>query len=170
MAKLATFLNGLEPSLWRQGATYPATIGDVEKLYANGEISAYFNYGALSSWKNVDNGLFPKTTRVTAFKEGMIGNISYVTIPYNSPNKAGAQVIANIMQTPAAQLKMQADGVIGSPTIVMDKTPLSAQYRALPVHPSSTSPATLAKNANPELTAAWLRAIDAGWIKDVQQR
>jgi len=170
MAKTATFLNDLKPSLWRKGATYPATIGDLEKLYANGEISAYFNYGALSSFTNVDKGLFPKTTRVTAFKEGMIGNISYVTIPYNSPNKAGAQVIANIMQTPAAQLKMQADGVIGSPAIVMNKTPLSAQYRALPVHPSSTSPATLAKNANPELTAAWLRAIDAGWIKDVQQK
>jgi putative spermidine/putrescine transport system substrate-binding protein len=170
MAKAASFLNDLEPSLWRKGTTYPATIGDVEKLFANGEIAAYLNYGALSSFTNVDKGLFPKTTRVTAFKEGMIGNISYVTIPYNSPNKAGAQVIANIMQTPAAQLKMQADGVIGSPAIMMNKTPLSGQYRSLPVHPSSTSPATLAKNANPELTAAWLRAIDAGWIKDVQQK
>ena len=65
---------------------------------------------------------------------------------------------------------MQADGIIGSPAIVMAKTPLAAAYRALPIHPSSTSPATLAKNANPELTAAWLRAIDAGWIKDVQQK
>ena len=170
MAKAATFLNDLKPSLWRKGATYPANIGDLEKLYANGEISAYFNYGALASFTNVDKGLFPKSTRVTAFKEGMIGNISYVTIPFNSPNKAGAQVIANIMQSPAAQLKMQADGVIGSPAIVMSKTPLSAQYRALPIHPSSTSPATLARNANPELTSAWLKAIDAGWIKDVQQK
>lgn len=170
MAKTATFLNDLKPSLWRKGATYPASIGDVEKLYANGEISAYFNYGALASFTNVDNGLFPKTTRVTAFKEGMIGNISYVTIPFNSPNKAGAQVIANIMQSPAAQLKMQQDGVIGSPAIMMNKTPLSGQYRALPIHPSSTSPAKLAANANPELTSAWLKAIDAGWIKDVQQK
>lgn len=170
MTKAASFLNELEPSLWRKGASYPASIGDLEKLYANGEIAAYFNYGALSSFTNVDKGLFPKSTRVTAFKEGMIGNISYVTVPFNSPNKAGAQVIANILQTPAAQLKMQKDGVIGSPAIVMSKTPLSGQYRSLPVHPSSTSPATLAKNANPELTAGWLKAIDAGWIKDVQQK
>ena len=170
MAKTAAFLNDLKPALWRKGATYPASIGDVEKLYANGEIAAYFNYGALASFTNVDNGLFPKSTRVIAFKEGMIGNISYVTIPYNSPNKAGAQVIANIMQSPAAQLKMQQDGVIGSPAIKMNITPLSGQYRALPIHPSSTSPATLAKNANPELTSDWLKAIDAGWIKDVQQK
>jgi putative spermidine/putrescine transport system substrate-binding protein len=170
MAKAATFLNDLKPALWRKGTTYPANIGDLEKLYANGEISAYLNYGALASFTNVDKGLFPKTTRVTAFKEGMIGNISYVTIPYNSPNKAGAQVIANIMQSPAAQLKMQVDGVIGSPAIVMAKTPLAARYRVLPVHPSSTSPSVLAKNANPELTSAWLKAIDNGWIKDVQQK
>ena len=170
MAKTAEFLNDLKPSLWRKGTTYPANIGDLEKLYANGEISAYLNYGALASFTNVDKGLFPKTTRVAAFKEGMISNISYVTIPFNSPNKAGAQVIANIMQSPAAQMKMQVDGVIGSPAIVMNKTSLSGPYRALPVHPSSTSPATLAKNANPELTSAWLKAIDAGWIKDVQQK
>ena len=170
MAKAATFLNDLKPALWRKGTTYPANIGDLEKLYANGEISAYLNYGALSSFTNVDKGLFPKTTRVAAFKEGMIGNISYVTIPFNSPNKAGAQVIANIMQSPAAQLKMQVDGVIGSPAIVMAKTPLAARYRVLPVHPSSTSPSVLAKNANPELTSAWLKAIDNGWIKDVQQK
>jgi putative spermidine/putrescine transport system substrate-binding protein len=170
MEKTATLLNSLEPSLWRKGATYPANIGELEKLYANGEISAYFNYGALASFANVKTGLFPESTRVAAFAEGMIGNISYVAVPYNSPNKAGAQVIANILQSPAAQLKMQVDGVIGSPAIVMNRTQLSGKYRSLPIHPSSTSPAKLAKNANPELTAAWLRAIDAGWIKDVQQK
>lgn len=169
MAKTAALLNSLKPYMWRKGATYPATIGDLEKLYANGEISAYFNYGALSSFTNVDKGLFPKSTRVTAFRDGMIGNISYVAVPFNSPHKAGAQVIANILQSPAAQLKMQVDGVIGSPAIVMNRTPLSGQYRSLPIHPSSTSPATLAKNANPELTSTWLKAIDAGWIKSVQQ-
>jgi putative spermidine/putrescine transport system substrate-binding protein len=169
MAKTATFLNDLKPYLWRKGATYPATIGDLEKLYANGEVAAYFNYGALSSWTNVDSGLFPKSTRTGTFKEGMIGNISYLTIPFNSPNKAGAQVIANIATSPAAQLKMQKDGIIGSPVLQMNLTTLSATYRSLPVHPSGTSPATLAKNANPELTSAWLRAIDAGWIKAVQK-
>ena len=170
MAKAAAFLNDLKPYLWRKGATYPASIGDVEKLYANGEIAAYIDYGALAAFTNVDKGLYPKSTRVTAFKEGMIGNISYVTIPFNSPNKAGAQVIANIMESPAAQLKMQVDGVIGSPAIVMSKTSLSGQYRSLPIHPSSASPATLAKNANPELNSKWLKAIDAGWIKSVQQK
>ena len=169
MAKTAKLLNDLKPYLWRKGATYPATIGDLEKLYANGEVSAYFNYGALASFANVDKGLFPKSTRVSAFKEGMIGNISYVTIPFNSPNKAGAQVIANILESAAAQFKMQIDGVIGSPAIVMNNTTLSGKYRALPIHPSSTSPSKLSKNANPELTSTWVNAIDSGWQKSVQK-
>ena len=169
-AKMASFLNDLKPYLWRKGATYPASIGDLEKLYANGEISAYFSYGALAAFPNVDKGLFPKSTRVGTFKEGMIGNNSYVTIPFNSPNKAGAQVLANIIDSPAAQMKLQTDGVIGSPSILMNRTTLSGRYRELPIHPSSTSPAILAKNSNPELTSAWLKAIDAGWQKDVQQK
>ncbi len=169
MAKTAQLLNDLKPYLWRKGATYPATIGDLEKLYANGEVSAYLDYGALAAFTNVDTGLFPKSTRVSGFKEGTIGNISYVTIPFNSPHWAGAQVIANIMESPAAQFKMQTDGVIGSPAINMSLTTLSKKYRALPVHPSSVSPSVLAKNANPELTSAWLKAIDAGWQASVQK-
>jgi putative spermidine/putrescine transport system substrate-binding protein len=169
-AKLAKLLNDLKPYLWRKGTTYPATIGDLEKLYANGEISAYMNYGAITDFTNVDQGLFPKSTRVGAFKEGMIGNISYVTIPYNSSHKAAAQVLANIIDSPEAQFKLQTDGVVGSPAINMMRTHLSSAYRALPVHPSSASPATLAKNGNPEMGSAWLKALDAAWQKDVQQK
>lgn len=169
-AKLAKFLNDIKPYLWRKGTTYPATIGDLQKLYANGEISAYMDYGAINSFTDVESGLFPSSTRVTAFKEGMIGNISYVTIPYNSPNKAGAQVIANIMDSPAAQFKLQTDGVVGSPAIDMVRTTYATAYRNLPVKVSSASPATLAKNGNPELSAAWLRALDAAWQKDVQHK
>lgn len=169
MQKTAKFLNDLEPYLWRQGQTYPATIGDVQKLYANGEISAFLDYGAINSFTQVEAGLWPTSTRVTAFKEGMIGNISYVTIPYNSPNKAGAQVIANIMISPAAQMKLQIDGVVGSPAIDMKSTPLWAAYQVLPVKQSSASPAVLAKNGLPELTSEWLKAIDAGWAEQVQK-
>ncbi len=169
MVKTAKFLNDLKPYLWRKGTTYPASIGDLQKLYANGEISAFFDYGAINSFKQVEQGLWPKSTRVGTFKEGMIGNISYVTIPYNSPHKAAAQVIANIINSPAAQLKLQTDGVVGSPAIQMNLTTLWRKYRTLPVKPSSASPATLAKNGNPELTSAWLKAIDAGWQKSVQQ-
>ena len=170
MKTTADLLNGLKPYLWRQGKTYPADIGALQKLYATGEVSAYINYGALTDWTNVKSGLFPATTRVTAFQDGMIGNVSYVTIPFNSSHFAGAQVVSNLMESPAAQLEMQKEGVIGSPAINMNLTPLSGTYRALPVDPSSVSPSVLAKNANPEPNSDWVNALDAGWAKFVQQQ
>jgi putative spermidine/putrescine transport system substrate-binding protein len=169
MRVTADFLNGLKPYLWRQGKTYPADIGALQKLYATGEVSAYVNYGALSDWVNVKSGLFPATTKVSAL-DGMIGNISYITIPFNSPHFAGAQVVANLMHSPAAQLEMQAQGVIGSPAINMNMTTLSGSYRALPINPGGVSPAVLAKNALPEPNSNWVNAIDAGWAKLVQQK
>ena len=100
----------------------------------------------------------------------MIGNVSYVTIPFNSPHFAGAQVVSNIMDSPQAQLEMQKEGVIGSPAINMNMTPLSGEYRSLPVDPASVSPSVLSKNANPEPNSAWVNALDAGWAKFVQQQ
>ena len=46
-ATAATFerLNEIEPSLWRGGETYPQSQDDIEKLYSDGEISAFFTYG-----------------------------------------------------------------------------------------------------------------------------
>lgn len=66
-------------------------------------------------------------------------------------------------------MKLQTDGVVGSPAIAMNLTPLSGAYRSLPVSVNSASPAVLAKNGNPELTSEWLRAIDAAWQEKVQR-
>lgn len=169
MTKTAALLNEIEPYLWRKGTTYPANIGEVQKLYANGEIAAYIDYGARNAFVEVEKGLYPDSTRVGIFGDGMIGNISYVAIPYNSPRKAGAQVIANIMLTPEAQMKLQTDGVVGLPAIKMNITPYSGTYRSLPISKYSLSPSKLAKNANPEITSEWLKAIDAAWQEKVQK-
>lgn len=169
MNKTASLLNEIEPYLWRKGATYPATIGDVQKLFATGEISAYLDYGARNAFIEVNNGLYPDSTRVGVFGDGMIGNLSYVTIPYNSPRKAGAQVIANLMLAPQAQMKLQTDGIVGLPAINMNITPISGPYRSLPISKHSLSPTKLAKKANPEISADWVNAIDSAWKDKVQK-
>ena len=164
------FLNDLKPSLWRKGSTYPANIGELEKLYANGEISAYISYGASTAPNQVDKGLYPKSTRVAAWSEGQIGNTNYVTIPFNSPNKAAAYVVANIINSPLAQYLNAKSLVLDSPAILMSKTPYSSQMRSIPVKTSGISIAKLQASVLPEPNGIWLKAIDAGWIKDVQQK
>ena len=168
--KAFDFLNDLKPSLWRKGSTYPANIGELEKLYANGEISAYISYGASTAPNQVDKGLYPKSTRVAAWSDGQIGNTNYVTIPFNSPNKAAAYVVANIINSPLAQYLNAKSLVLDSPAILMSKTPYSSQMRSIPVKTSGISIAKLQASVLPEPNGIWLKAIDAGWIKDVQQK
>jgi len=165
------FLNGIEENLWRGGATYPQAIDEVEKLYASGEISAYISYNAGRSGLLVADGVYPESTRSTTFGDGMIGNTNYVAIPLNSPASAGAQVVANILQSPEAQLRKADPSVLGYyPAIEMGRTEFLAEYEALPV-PESVLPFTQQKkNANPELNAAWLGAIEKGWIANVLQK
>lgn len=165
------FLNGIEANLWRGGATYPQAQDEVEQLFASGEVSAYSSYNAGRAGLLVADGVFPETTSQTTFEDGMIGNTNYVAIPFNSPDTAGAQVVANILQSPEAQLRKADPSVLGYyPAIDMSRTELSAEYEALPV-PASVLPFTQQKkNANPELTAAWLEAIEKGWIANVLQQ
>lgn len=165
------FLNGIEADLWRGGTTYPQSQDEIERLFASGEVSAYISYNAGRTGLLVADGVFPETTRQTTFEDGMIGNTNYVAIPFNSPDKAGAQVVANILQSPEAQLRKADPFVLGYyPAIEMSRTDLSAEYEALPV-PEAVLPFTQQKaNANPELIAAWLEAIEKGWIANVLQQ
>ena len=90
-------LNDLKPSLWRQGTTYPNNSTALNQLFANQEVDFSFSYDASSFGTGVEDGTYPKTTRSYGLSDGTIGNTNYVAIPINSPNKAAAMVVANIL-------------------------------------------------------------------------
>ncbi len=105
-------LNDLEPHLWRGGETYPQSQEQVEKLYADGEISAFLTYGPGAIGPQVTDGVFPDSTREAVLSVGNISNVSFVTIPANAADQAGALVLANVLQDPEVQLGVyQAAGV-----------------------------------------------------------
>jgi putative thiamine transport system substrate-binding protein len=60
----------------------------------------------------------------------MIGNMSFMAIPYNAEHKAGAMVVANYLLSPESQAKKQDPEVWGSNTVLAMPT-LSAEQRAL---------------------------------------
>jgi putative spermidine/putrescine transport system substrate-binding protein len=168
---LWTLLNEIEPSLWRQGTTYPQSSTAHDQLYANGEVAMDITYAPTLTAELVQNGTWPETTRQFVFDEGMIGDISYLAIPYNSPNKEGAKVVANILQSLDSQYGAIDTG-IGYPAI--DTTALPAADKARFDNydfPASVAPlAVLAKNSNPELQAKWAIEIEAGWTQNVLQK
>jgi putative spermidine/putrescine transport system substrate-binding protein len=168
---LWTLLNDLEPSLWRQGSTYPQSSTALDQLYANGEVDYSITYAPTLTGQLVEQGTWPDTTRQFVFDTGMIGDISYVGIPYNSPNKEAAQVVANILLALDSQYNAIDTGV-GYPAI--DTTALPADQKArfdtYPFPPQVAPLAVLAENSNPEIQAKWATEIEAGWTANVLQK
>jgi putative spermidine/putrescine transport system substrate-binding protein len=118
----------------------------------------------------VINGTFPETTSSYALDDGTIGNVNFVAIPVNSPNKAAAMVLANFLISPEAQLEKQKPEVWGAST-TLDRAKLSTEWAAafagVPRHEAVVTETDLAKRALPELSAEWLTAIEQGWIEHV---
>ena len=122
-AKTWKILNDLEPYLWREGATYPASISAMDQLYANSEVSLTFNYEPSGVGLNIENGVFPPTTQGYGLKDGTIGNTNDTIIPFNSPNKAAALVLQNVLLSGEAQVEKALPNVWGAkPAIEMSRT------------------------------------------------
>ncbi len=169
-AETWALLNELEPYLWRQGATYPTTVTQLNDLFANTEVAFTFNYEPSQFGIAVDAGIYPESVRSFGLVDGTIGNTNYTLIPFNSPNKAAALVLQNLLLSAEAQLEKARPEVWGAvPAIEMARTPAEVQeaFAALPSHPSVVSPEELAKAALPELQAEWITAIDQGWRANV---
>lgn len=169
-AKTWAILNEIEPFLWREGATYPNTVTQLNELYANGEIDFSFNYDPAQFGLAVQAGTWPETTRSFGLADGTIGNTNYTLIPFNSPNKAAAMVLQNLLLSGEAQLEKAKTEVWGAaPAIEIARTTpeIQAGFAAIKTHPSVIPATELAKAALPELQADWLTAIEKGWAQAV---
>lgn len=165
-------LNELEPYLWREGQVYPTSINQLNDLFANTEVAFTFNYDPAQFGLAVDAGIYPDTVRSYGLTSGTIGNTNYTLIPANSPNKAAAMVLQNLILSAEAQLEKARPEVWGAvPAIEIERTPaqVQASFHALPQHPSVVAPSILAEAALPELQAEWISAIEQGWLENVGQ-
>lgn len=169
-ARTWAILNEIEPFLWRKGATYPATVTQLNELFANGEVAFSFNYDPAQFGLAVQAGTWPETTRSYGLTDGTIGNTNYTLIPFNSPNKAAAMVVQNLLLSGEAQLEKAKTEVWGAaPAIEISRTApdVQAGFAAIKTHPSVVPATKLAEAALPELQADWLTAIEKGWAENV---
>lgn len=169
--KLWTRLNAAAPSLYRHGSTYPVSQDAVEKLYSDGQISAYFTYGPGAVGAQVRKGLFPASTREAVLAGGNIGNVSNVAVPYNAAHKAAAYVLADVLEDPQTQLALyRAEGIYPGIDLARTDAATRAQFAAVPVSPSVLPLATLTAHAQPELASGYVTRIEADWKTHVLQK
>ena len=110
------------------------------------------------------------------FDTGMIGNINFVAISFNSDNKAGSMVMANELLNPEVQYTASqpvSEGGMGWST-PLDLTKVSADYQkkfaALPIHPATLSTETLNQYSIPEIQSDWLLRIEEDWQANVLRK
>jgi putative thiamine transport system substrate-binding protein len=131
----------------------------------DGEIDLMISFNPSEAAVAISNGLLPPTARTFVFSGGTIGNTSFVAIPFNSPNKEGALVVANFLLEPATQAQAQDIRNMGSFT-VLDLAKLSAadraRFDALTPSPALPAPAELGKPLL-EPHASWMTRITAEW-------
>jgi len=166
-------LSDLAPFLWRGGASYPADSDQLDKLYENGQIDMTMTYGPATLTKLVADGTFPAQTRVMKLSDGTLGNASFLAIPSDAAHTAGAMVVANVALSVKQQVAKANPNTWGQFT-VLDLGKLTAAQRQLfaelPQSPVVPPFEVLSHNANPELSAAWVPALDDGWRTQVPTR
>ena len=101
--QLWAYLNEIEPCLWRSGATYPQNEAELVRLFANNEVDFSMTNDITGAGRWIADGLMPDSARAFVFNENMIGDFNYVAIPSNSPHKAAALVVANLLLEPEFQ-------------------------------------------------------------------
>ncbi len=163
------FLNELESNLWREGETYPQSQAKLEELYQNGEVYISMSYNPQLAQRQVDKGLYPESTRTYLLDGGTLNNTHYLAIPFDGPNKAGAQVVANFLQSSEAQVEKQDPNGWGDLTSLdVDRLPKNIQREFAECEGRATpSTRELQENRVPEARSEWLLELEDGWQEKV---
>jgi len=162
------YLRQLNPYLWNQGKTFPATIGQVENMFADGELVLYMSYEPYVAATRIANGLFKDTVRSFLFDKGTIGNTNYIAVAQNAPNKAGALVVINEIMSPEIQASLY--GELKSLPVV-DYNKLDEQQKELfdsvDIGPGSIPQDELLAKRLPEMPAHLIPIIEEIWLEEV---
>jgi putative thiamine transport system substrate-binding protein len=163
-APLWRFLDALHPHLWRGGKQFPANAGAITQMMADGELLMSLSFNPNDAANEIAAKRLPASVQSWQFAKGTIGNTHFVAIPYNAPSKAGAQVVANFLLSPAAQARKADISVWGDPT-VLDINRLPAAERAR--FAASPRPGQLQRTAPTlgEPHASWVEALEKEWTR-----
>ncbi len=164
-APLWAWYDAVRGSFWRQGRQFPANEPALIQALNDGEVDFAMAFDPAEAAAAAEAGRLPPTVRVTTFADGTLGNTSFVAIPYNSPHKEAAMVVADALLDPATQAHAQDIAALGAYS-VLDPAKLSPEQRALfaapRAHPALPTPADLGPVLL-EPHPSWMTRIAEEW-------
>ena len=159
-APLWAYLDRLHPLLWRQGRDFPLSPARMDAMMAQGTLQLSLTFNPLHAQQKAASGELPQDSYSFGFKQGMLGNVHFVAIPANARATAGAQVVANFLLSPQAQLRKADPQIWGDPSVLEPEKLNDAQRAAFyAVQPKATPPML----AEPH--AAWVDALEQEWLR-----
>jgi len=169
---LWNYLNEIKPYLWEEGKTYPESLSKLDQLYSNGEVWITMGYDEARASNEITKGTFPASTKTMVFDKGTLANTHFLTIPFNSPNKEGAQETIDFLLSPKAQIakfdpKNWGDG------LALDFSKLSEaeknQIKAINRGEATISVSELESHRVPEIKAFYVNFLEKGWKENVSK-
>lgn len=161
------YLKELKPLMHRKGVSFPKSQAELDTLFGDGQVDFAMAYDSNFVNAGVRKGGFPKTTRPLIIGKGALSNTSYVTIPANAANTAGAKVLANVLLDPKIQARKADPEVLGNPT-VLDLAKLGDQ-RSVFEAATSGNPYVLPEFGDPvtEFRADRVAPLEKRWMREV---
>lgn len=164
------YLNEVKPYLWRRGETYPPSLMELNRLFANNEVDFAMSYGPAFASVLISRGEFPTTTRTFVLDEGTIGNYSFLAIPFNANNTPGAVVVINELMS-FEEMMILSRGVDDLYPHRLDALTNGERekIKTLPRGVATLPIEVLEKHFMPEPDAEYLNRFDKDWRAKVLQ-
>ncbi len=164
------YLNELKPYLWREGETYPSTLAQLDNMYADGELFMTMNYAPFNVEANIQNKIFPATSKSFIFENGTMGDTHFLAVPFNAPNKAAALVVINHILSPEMQVtkydpKVWGDLPVTDPNLLTDEQ--KERFDAVDIGESVIPQDELLQNRLPEMSAELVPLIQEIWTEEI---
>jgi putative spermidine/putrescine transport system substrate-binding protein len=164
-------LHAMKPYLWRKGETFPATLAELDRLFVNGEIDFSMNYSPTFASDKIARGEFPASVRTFVPNDGTISDYSFLAIPFNAPNPAGALAVINTFMSPTHAI-MRARAMGGFFPLQLDRLSTTERdaVEALPRGPATLPLTTLATRRIQDAYAEYVDRFERDWRAEVLQR
>ena len=160
---LWAYLDELHRHLWRSGTAFPANAAEMHRMLSDGELKLSLTFNPNEAANLIASKQLPTTAYSFGFSGGTIGNVHFVGIPVNARAKAGAQVFANFLLSPQAQLH-KADIKIWGDGMVLDINKIPPAMRST----QTRSPPGALEEVVPTLAephASWVEPLEAEWLR-----
>lgn len=162
------YFKELNKYLWNEGKTFPATIGEVNNMFEDGELMMTLSYSPYAASIGIEKGIYKNTVQTFLFDKGTVGNTNYIAIAKNSTNKAAAlvainEIISSNMQ--ASQFEKLKSLPVVSYEKLTDKE--KSRFDSVDIGVGTLSQDEILLKRLPEMSANLVPIIEEIWEEEV---